>query len=380
MKTMRTDVLVIGGGLSGLTATWQLRAAGMDASVIEARSRFGGRILTADADGADCDLGPSWFWPGQPLVASLLDRFNIQDFEQFVNGAILFQRADGHIERADDASPMAGSRRIEGGVHRLTNAIAQEIDASHRFLAHRALALTLDGNVVDIDVVGPSGELRIQAKQVALAMPPRLAAELAFLPELPTNTMQTLAKTPTWMAGHAKFFAVYDDAFWRNKGLCGTAFSESGPLAEIHDASPSSESTFSLFGFSGLDAESRSQLGRSEFVGRAKAQLAALFGDEANRPRSVHFQDWSTERFTANLADREPQTRHPHYGLNLQVGPQWSGKLELISTETSFTSGGLIEGALEAGLGYSRHITGLDFPTGDESSAPHTASMGWDWL
>ena len=68
---MQTDILVIGGGISGLTATWQLRNAGINASVMEARTRFGGRILTVGGDdGADCDLGPSWFWPGQPLVAS----------------------------------------------------------------------------------------------------------------------------------------------------------------------------------------------------------------------------------------------------------------------------------------------------------------------
>ena len=39
---MQTDILIIGGGLSGLIATWQLRYAGKNASVMEARTRFGG--------------------------------------------------------------------------------------------------------------------------------------------------------------------------------------------------------------------------------------------------------------------------------------------------------------------------------------------------
>ena len=97
-------------------------------------------------------------------------------------------------------------------------------------------------------------------------------------------------------------------------------------------------------------------LGRSEFIRQATAQLAMLFGDEANQPKAVYFQDWSTERFTANDADHTLQTHHPQYGLNLQLGNAWEGKLEFISAETSFSNGGLLEGALEAGLRFSKRI------------------------
>jgi monoamine oxidase len=378
---MQTDILIIGGGLSGLIATWQLRYAGKNANVMEARTRFGGRILTVRGDdGADCDLGPSWFWPGQPLVASLLNHFNIPSYEQFADGAVLLQEMDGRVDRTTASSPMAGSRRIQGGINRLSDAIVNRIDAPHRFLEHVVTGLSINRDVITVDVMGPSGKIQVQAKQVAVAIPPRLAADLTFLPELPIKTMQTLAATPTWMAGHAKFFAIYDEPFWRKKGLCGTAISQRGPLAEIHDASPNFGSTFSLFGFSGLDANSRASMGRSEFIRQATAQLAMLFGDKANRPKAVHFQDWSTEKFTANDADRNPQNHHPQYGLNLQLGNAWDGKLEFISTETSFSNGGLLEGALEAGLRFSKRITGLNIPLIVDTYTPHTAKMSWDWL
>ena len=234
--------------------------------------------------------------------------------------------------------------------------------------------------MITINVMGSSGKTQIQAKRVALAIPPRLAAKLIFTPELPPSTTQMLNSTPTWMAGHAKFFALYDEPFWRKNGWCGTAISQRGPLAEIHDASPHSGNIFSLFGFSGLDAESRAYMGRDEFVSQATAQLAAIFGDKANRPLAVYFQDWSTETFTASAADRSPQTHHPQYGLNLQVGSEWQGKLDFISTETSFQNGGLIEGALEAGLRFSNQITGLNIPLIDDKATPHSASMSWEWL
>lgn len=347
---------------------------------MEARNRFGGRILTVGSDaGADCDLGPSWFWPGQPLVASLLNHFKIRHYEQFADGDVLLQQPGGHVERRMGPSPMAGSRRIEGGINHLVDAIASQIDTSHQNLGHIVTRLSINGDVITVDIIGPSGKTQVQAKQVALAIPPRLAAELVFTPELPVETMQILAATPTWMAAYAKFFAVYDEPFWRQQGLSGTALSQRGPLAEIHDASPMSASTFSLFGFSGLGYEARAKLGRAEFVKQAIAQLVTLYGDPASSPTTVYFQDWSSERFTAHVADQRTQSGHPQYGLNLRLGSQWEGKLAFISTETSFGYGGLIEGALESGLRFARGITGMDIPRSDGSEIPRSASMEPDW-
>ena len=377
---MQTDILIIGGGFSGLVAAWQLQRAGQSFCLLEARPRFGGRILTLDVGGAACDLGPSWFWPGQPLVAGLLDYFDIPYFEQYANGVLLFQQADGRIMQAADPSPMAGSLRVNGGIARLAEALAAEIDPVHRLLNHAVTGLSVTDAVIKVNISAPSGQTSMSATQVAIALPPRLAAELAFAPALPTATQQTLATTPTWMAGHAKFFAVYDRPFWREQGLCGTAISRRGPLAEIHDASPNAGNRFAIFGFAGLDAQTRASMGQTEFVRLALAQLVTLFGEQASRPVAVHLQDWSAEAFTAGAADRRPQTRHPEYGLDLQLGSAWAGKLDFISTETSFSNGGLIEGALDSGLRYARRISGADASLGDGPVLPHNASMDWDWL
>ena len=49
---------------------------------------------------------------------------------------------------------------------------------------------------------------------------------------------------------------------------------------------------------------------------------------------------------------------HLQYGLNPELGVAWAECLKFISSESSFTNGGLIEGALEAVLGYAQVVIG----------------------
>src|ERR1700712_4692794 len=44
-------VVIIGGGIAGLSALWHLTQAGVDARLYEARNRLGGRMYTAKAKG-----------------------------------------------------------------------------------------------------------------------------------------------------------------------------------------------------------------------------------------------------------------------------------------------------------------------------------------
>jgi monoamine oxidase len=71
------DVIVIGGGLAGLTAARELRHAGRNVLVLEARDRLGGRTYTSRLAGRDVELGGAhvhWF---QPHVFAELTRYGI---------------------------------------------------------------------------------------------------------------------------------------------------------------------------------------------------------------------------------------------------------------------------------------------------------------
>lgn len=54
------DTIVIGAGISGLSAAAELQRAGRSVLVLEARDRIGGRVHTEREDGRVTDLGASW--------------------------------------------------------------------------------------------------------------------------------------------------------------------------------------------------------------------------------------------------------------------------------------------------------------------------------
>ena len=59
-RSETTDVIVVGAGLSGLTAARELVRAGLDVLILEARDRPGGRTHATEIDGVPVDLGGEW--------------------------------------------------------------------------------------------------------------------------------------------------------------------------------------------------------------------------------------------------------------------------------------------------------------------------------
>jgi monoamine oxidase len=68
------DVVVVGAGLAGLTAAWQLHRAGLNVRVLEARDRVGGRTLNHHLGGGKViEVGGQWVGPlpNEPATASV---------------------------------------------------------------------------------------------------------------------------------------------------------------------------------------------------------------------------------------------------------------------------------------------------------------------
>lgn len=342
---MKTDVLIIGGGLSGLSLARQLQAAGRDWQLVEARDRWGGRILTEIIDGQGYDLGPSWFWPGQPRIALLLKQLELSRFEQSYQGDLMYQDENGDAHRGRGMASMQGSWRLQGGLANLINKLVEQLPSQRLHLATPVSKLIEATGDSTIEAYTLDGSV-FNASQVVLALPPRIASKLSFAPALSAQTIKAAQNIPTWMAGHAKAVATYATPFWKEQGLSGDAMSRRGPLVEIHDASPAEGGPYALFGFVGTPANHRK--GNAEALKEAIAiQLGLLFGEAAAQPETVMLHDWACDPHTAMELDQAPLNRHPVYGRPNALEKLWQGRLHFGSTEMGTQYGGFLEGALE---------------------------------
>jgi monoamine oxidase len=88
---LRADVVVVGAGLSGLTAARHVEAAGRSAIVLEARSRVGGRTLNHPlGNGKVLELGGEWIGPTQDRLAALARELGVRTFKTYNDGSYLF--------------------------------------------------------------------------------------------------------------------------------------------------------------------------------------------------------------------------------------------------------------------------------------------------
>ncbi|MEP7384449.1 MAG: FAD-dependent oxidoreductase, partial [Gemmatimonadota bacterium] len=357
---MRTQVAIVGAGLAGLQAARLLHAAKVEFVLLEARDDLGGRILTVDEAGRSADdgfdLGPSWFWPQmQPAMADLVAELALSAFPQASEGDVLFERMSREgPQRYRALAQEPQSFRLVGGTAALVRALARDLPLAQVRPGARVTAMALGRDGVELtirragtrsesssdgstqaSVVRPGTEIEtLVAAQVIAAVPPRiLDATVTFAPEQDAQTVRRWRETATWMAPHAKFFAIYDRPFWREAGLSGTAQSMVGPMPEMHDATTASGEA-ALFGFVGASADERAVLGTEALTRACLTQLARLFGAEASRPRATLLKDWAADPLTATAADRVAGG-HPIADPAPWVTGPWHERLTLGGSETS---------------------------------------------
>jgi monoamine oxidase len=356
VKMNEEPVVIVGGGLAGLYTAFQLEQLSIPYILFEAKERFGGRIYSEQPEPVDeellfHDLGPTWIFPHHHKIQTLVTELGLNLFQQYIAGALVYQPNIHDKPQVIENGQGSLLHRVEGGMVKLIGALQAKLSKSSYRLNCQVDSLKKVDNKWNVRVKNnKNAEVdTYQTKHLILALPPRVIHQY-LTPNYwaSDGLIKALMSVPTWMANQAKCVVTYDEAFWREKGWSGQAFSRVGPMIEIHDASTKEHGGFALFGFLGLSHEQINSLSIDQLKILCINQLTLLFGDAAKSYTKCHIKCWGNDEFVATNRDRVEPPAHPYFELSEFESELLVLNLYLAGSEFSEYEAGYLEGAIIA--------------------------------
>lgn len=345
-------IIIVGGGLAGLYAAHLLEQQSIPYVLFEAQSRLGGRILGVQNKlNTDhyFDLGPAWVFPHQKKIQRLIKQLGISLFNQYSAGDVLYQTSVHHPPRRIKGAEGSQLYKIQGGSQTLLSALLNTVDQNNIQLNHHVTHIDRQPNLWQLSVLHNGVEQYFRADELMLAMPPRIIAPYLANQQWISQLLLTgLQQSQTWMAGQAKFVVTYTLPFWRERGLSGQIFSQTGPMVEVHDASTDIHQSHGLFGFIGWPASQRSQMTEQQLKQACLAQLVSCYGSNASHFIECYIKDWATDQYTCTAKDRLEPSHHPEFTISNHQQELSKLHLHLIGSEFAQLDPGYLEGALSA--------------------------------
>ena len=342
MTTQKTDVLIIGAGLTGLTLAYFLKDLKLKVTIIEASNRIGGRILTKhNTNEASIDLGATWIVPQQTAVLNLLKSLNIDVFNQFYGPTAIYHpdpKQHPQLVKLPDNDSV--SYRVKNGTQSIIEALANQLENVTIATNTSATAILLKEELLEVK----TSKQTYVCQYVVSTLPPALFQQnISTQPELPEPLQHVLSKTHTWMHNSIRVGFTYKTPFWKDNHSSGTIYANSGPLQEFYDHSNAEQSFFALSGFM---SGSLHDLNKDQRKKTALKQLQSYYGDQALDFLSYEECVWINKKNTSSNSDSflMPQQNNGHplykdtylnnrlYIAGAETSPVFSGKMEAAVT------------------------------------------------
>ncbi len=178
----KQKVVIIGAGLTGLTAAFLLKNAGFNATVIEARKRIGGRIHTVHKNNeASVEMGATWFGLKHTSLTMLLEALNIGVFPQLLGEKAIYEPISTSPPQLVTLPPNdEPSYRIKGGTGRITKTLFKQLDKAQVIFEQPVEFIEFENDIFRIK----TNEKTYRADFVITTLPPKLLAKsITFSPD-----------------------------------------------------------------------------------------------------------------------------------------------------------------------------------------------------
>jgi len=335
------DVVVVGGGLSGLLIAHGLRKTNTDWILLDARDILGGRLVN-DTHGDGIDLGGAWIWPEhQPYITRLVASLGLKTFQQ-----------------PDDPS----STRIAGGAVQIINQLAESLPKD-RIKCNKPILycsqqppdeICSDSHYVRLET---ANQEMIYARRVVFAAPPKLLSRHVFFnPPLSEEKNIAMAVSRTWMAGVTKIALVYPEKFWDSTSS-NVELGCDGPAFQMYDASSMDGNVSALTFFTHIPSKSPAITDDDVLASMVSAQLADTWAylqrndlaSQAHTYNRYHVQRWPLDIYISEHDKPKSIAPHPE-PLKALSKNEWGNTLFFAGSETDRKSPGVMEGAVGSAL------------------------------
>jgi len=336
-------IVIIGAGLTGLTIAYLLKKRGVNATLLEARDRIGGRIHTIyQENSAPIELGATWLGQQHQDLLLLLKELDIPIFEQVLGTTAFYEYLSTSPPQLVQLPPNnAPSFRIKGGTFTLLQRLADSLE-EHQ--------IHLEQVVQKIDGSGEGCTIQTTTKQfdadlVISTLPPNLlVSNIAFTPALPSDLVQLSKATHTWMGESIKIAFTFEEAFWHQPNSSGTVMSNVGPVGELYDHSNFENTAFALKGFLNGTFYKATKVERKQLIIN---QLKKYFKDDIALHSDYLECVWRNEPYTFTPYE-EHIFPHQNNGNKLFSNDFMEGKLLIAGSETASNHPGYMNGAVQS--------------------------------
>lgn len=366
-------IVIIGAGLSGLATAYLLRQAGQRVTVLEARNRPGGRILTLRerfADGLHADAGAARIADIHRRTLGWIEHFGIALEPMYPDAGRLVGERNGccvagsdsarlsshdihhilmglvpwDVQSSDLNSARALARnslikptwyRINGGMDLLPRAFANRLDGRIRYGA-AATAIHGDAHGIEVTSQESGTEHSWRGHFVVCAVPYTTLRSIRVSPALPDDKRRIITEC-RYQSATRVFFQLRDRGWlaphWSGYGVTPDKW-------EIWQPSFTSNTQRSLLVVyvQGEAARPFAALAPEARIAKALARLDPLFPGIRERVESAEQLCWDEEPWSLGAQ---------HIGeLPLDVAIRLEGRMHFAGSHTS--ASGWMEGALES--------------------------------
>ena len=222
-------VIIIGAGISGLVAGYDLTIAGYDVAILEARDRIGGRVLTIRSPFSNnhyVEGGAARIKPSHDLTIAYANHFNLTldpfyatsgNYVDFSNGNRTIIDNTTYLNTSYGSTMRKNYLKIRGGSDQLTNAFANSSELSNKiYLNHAVTSITQNSDNVIVD----TNVNQFQADRVLCTVPLTVLNKINFTPAL-SSEKQSAMNGGFRYAPATRIYIQFKDRFWESESLNG---------------------------------------------------------------------------------------------------------------------------------------------------------------